>query len=45
MIYKAEENERFLQRLHALNGEHTLEHAVEMELGSREYTLIDLTEK
>ena len=43
LIYKAEGNERFLHRLHELNGEHTLEHAVEMGLGSREYTLLDIT--
>ena len=42
LIYKAEGNERFLHRLHELTGEHTLEHAVEMGLGSREYKLVDL---
>ena len=44
LIYKAEGNERFLHRLHELDGEHTLEHAVKMGLGSREYTLIDVTD-
>ena len=44
LIYKAEGNERFLHRLHELNGEHTLEHAVEVGLGSREYTLLDITD-
>ncbi len=44
LIYKAEGNERFLNRLHQLDGEHTLEHAVEMGLGSREYTLMDVTD-
>ncbi len=44
LIYKAEGNERFLHRLHELDGEHTLEHAVEMGLGSREYTLLDITD-
>lgn len=44
LIYQAEGNERFLRRLHELNGEHTLEHAVEMGLGSREYTLVDITD-
>ena len=44
LIYKAEGNERFLNRLHQLEGEHTLEHAVEMGLGSREYTLLDVTD-
>ena len=43
LIYKAEGNERFLHRLHELDGEHTLEHAVEMGLGTREYTLLDIT--
>ncbi len=43
LIYKAEGNERFLKRLHELNGEHTLEHAVEVGLGSREYTMLDIT--
>ena len=44
LIYKAEGNERFLNRLHQLDGEHTLEHAVEMGLGSREYILMDVTD-
>ena len=44
LIYKAEGNQRFLHRLHELDGEHTLEHAVEMGLGSREYTLLDITD-
>ncbi len=44
LIYKAEGNERFLHRLHELDGEHTLDHAVEMGLGSREYTLVDVTD-
>ena len=44
LIYKAEGNERFLHRLHELTGEHTLEHAVEMGLGSREYTLLNITD-
>lgn len=44
LIYKAEGNERFLHRLHELTGEHTLEHAVEMGLGSREYTMLNITD-
>ena len=44
LIYKAEGNERFLHRLHELDGEHTLEHAVEMGLGVREYTLMNVTD-
>ena len=44
LIYKAEGNERFLHRLQELTGEHTLEHAVEMGLGSREYTLLNITD-
>ena len=43
LIYKAEGNERFLHRLHELEGEHTLEHAEEIGLGSREYLLMDVT--
>ena len=44
LIYKAEGNERFLNRLHELDGEHTLEHAEEIGLGSREYVLLDITD-
>ena len=44
LICKAEGNERFIHRLLELDGEHTLEHAVEMGLGSREYTLLDITD-
>ena len=44
LIKKAEGNERFLERLQKLNGEHTLEYAAEIDLGSREYTLLDVTD-
>ena len=44
LIYEADGNERFLYRLHELDGEHTLEHAVDMGLGSRAYTLLDITD-
>ncbi len=43
LIYKAEGNDKFVRRLKHLDGEHTLEHAVEMGLGTREYTLMDVT--
>ena len=44
LIKKADGNEQFLERLQELNGEHTLEHAAEIGLGSRKYTLLDITD-
>ena len=44
LIKKAEGNGRFLQQLEELNGEHTLEYAAGMGLGTREYTLLDITD-
>ncbi|MBR6090750.1 MAG: DUF362 domain-containing protein, partial [Anaerolineaceae bacterium] len=44
LIKNAEGNERFLQRMQELNGEHTLEHAAEIGLGSEEYVLLDVTD-
>ncbi len=44
LIRKAEGNERFLSRLEEQNGEHTLEHAAEIGLGTRGYNLLDVTD-
>ncbi len=42
LVWQAEGNERLLKRIEALQGLHTLEHAAEIGLGSREYQLIDI---
>lgn len=42
-IYTSEEdNTAMIERIESRHGIHTIEHAVEMGLGSREYHLIDL---
>ena len=42
LIAQAEGNTSFLNRVNRQNGYHTLEHAAEIGLGSREYNLIDI---
>ena len=42
LIYQAEGNELFLQRLDSLYGTHTIDHAVEMGLGTQAYDLIPI---
>ena len=42
LVYKAEGKESLVNRINSLNGEHTLEHAVEIGLGVREYDLINI---
>ena len=42
LVSKAEGNEKFMWRLEDLQGVHTLEHAEEIGLGSRAYTLVDI---
>lgn len=42
LIYEAEGNEAFVDRMESLHGIHTLEHAEEIGLGSRTYELISI---
>ena len=42
LIWKAEGNETFVERVEELNGLHTLEYAEAFGLGSRTYSLVDL---
>lgn len=42
LIWKAEGNERFINRVNELTGLHTLEHAEKVGLGSRSYQLEDI---
>jgi uncharacterized Fe-S center protein len=42
LVYKAQGNEALVRRIEGRNGLLTLEHAEEIGLGSREYTLVDL---
>ena len=42
LVYKAEGRESLVNRINQQHGEHTLEHAVEMGLGVREYELISI---
>ena len=42
LIYQAEGNETFLLRLDSLYGTHTIDHAVEMGLGTQVYDLIPI---
>ena len=44
LIWEAEGNESFIERVTELDGLHTLEHAVEVGLGTRNYNLIDINE-
>ncbi len=42
LIAQAENNTNFLNRVNRQNGYHTLEHAAQIGLGSREYRLVDI---
>ena len=42
LVSKADGNEKLMWRLEDLQGVHTLEHAEEIGLGSRAYTLVDI---
>lgn len=42
LVWEAEGNETFLERVNELDGLHTLEYAAELGLGSRTYTLVDI---
>ena len=42
LVWEAEGNESLLARINKLDGLHTLEHAAEIGLGSRIYTLVDI---
>lgn len=46
MVYVSKDNnEPLIERIESRHGIHTIEHAVEMGLGSREYQLIDLDKR
>ena len=40
LVYAAEDGASLIQRIESRNGIHTIEHAAEIGLGSREYTLV-----
>ena len=42
LIYQAEGNESLVKRMESLHGIHTLEHAEEIDLGSRSYNLVNI---
>lgn len=42
LVYKADGREALVNRINQQHGEHTLEHAVEIGLGSREYELVNI---
>ena len=42
LVYKAEGRETLVNRINQQHGEHTLEHAVEIGLGTREYELVNI---
>lgn len=42
LIYAAEDSASLIQRIESRNGIHTIEHAAEIGLGSREYTMISI---
>lgn len=42
LIYKADGREALVNRINQQHGEHTLEHAVEIGLGTREYELVSI---
>lgn len=44
LIYQAEGNEAFVQRVERQMGVHTIEHAEAIGLGSRTYTLVNIDE-
>ena len=42
LVYKADGRESLVNRINQQHGEHTLEHAVEIGLGTREYELVNI---
>lgn len=42
LVYSAEDGDSLIQRIESRNGLHTLEHAEEIGLGSRDYELVSL---
>lgn len=42
LVYSAEDGGSLVKRIESRNGLHTLEHAAEIGLGSREYSLISV---
>lgn len=42
LVYHAEDGESLVERIESRNGLHTLEHAAEIGLGSRRYTVVNL---
>ncbi len=42
LVYAAEDGDSLITRIESRNGLHTLEHAVEIGLGSREYDLVSI---
>ena len=42
LVYKAEGRESLVNRINRQHGEHTLEHAVDIGLGTREYELVSI---
>ena len=42
LVYKADGRESLVNRINQQHGEHTLEHAVEIGLGTREYELVSI---
>lgn len=44
IIYNAEDNDSFIERVESRNGEHTIEYANTIGLGNRNYQLISLDE-
>ena len=42
LVYKADGRESLVNRINQQHGEHTLEHAVEIGLGTRQYELVSI---
>lgn len=42
LVYAAEDGTSLIQRIESRNGIHTIEHAAEIGLGSREYTIVNI---
>ena len=42
LVYSATDGQSLINRIEARNGLHTLEHAEEIGLGSRTYTLVSI---
>ena len=44
LVYSADDGKALIQHIDSRNGLHTLEHAAEIGLGSREYRLVDVND-